>query len=151
MFSIGNDVAVAGVAGCEDVAVVVVSGELDYGATPRLRACILGHVGAGRQYLLVDLSEVTFIDSTAIGVLVSAGANLSQADRGSLAVVCAGENTRVLRIFEIAGLASVICLYHSRQQAQVALATMARSRDARVALAARFDAGRDGGCVDELA
>jgi anti-sigma B factor antagonist len=151
MYSIGNDVVLVGVAGCEEVAVVVVSGELDYGATPQLRTCILGHVGAGRQYLLVDLSEVTFIDSTAIGVLVTAAANLRQADGGSLAVVCACENARVLRIFAIAGVASAICLYHSSEQAQVALAATARSRDARVALAARFDAGRDGGCVDELA
>jgi anti-sigma B factor antagonist len=151
MYSIGDDVAAAGVIGCEDAAVVVVSGELDYGATPQLRACILGHVDAGRRYLLVDLSEVTFIDSTAIGVLVSTAANLCKASRGSLAVVCARENTRVLRIFDIAGVAGAIPLYHWREQAEGALVSMARSRDARAALTARFDVGRIAGSVDELA
>jgi anti-sigma B factor antagonist len=150
MYSIGSEAVSVGAAGCE-AAVVVVSGELDFGATPQLRACILGHVGAGTQYLLVDLSDVTFIDSTAIGVLVTAAANLCQDHGGSLAAVCASENARVLRIFAIAGVASAICLYSSREQAQVALAARARSCDARVALAARFDAGRDGGRVDELA
>jgi anti-sigma B factor antagonist len=150
MYSIGNDVAAAGAAGFEDAAVVVVSGELDYGATPQLRACILGHIGAGRQHLLVDLSAVTFIDSTAIGLLVSTGTRLCRIGGGSLSVVCAQENTRVLRIFDIAGVASVIRLYHYREQAEDALAK-ARANDARMSLAARFDAGRDRGRVDELA
>ena len=150
MYSIDNDVAVAGVAGCEGAAMVVVSGELDWAATPQLRASILGHVVAGRRHLLVDLSAVTFIDSTAIGVLVSAAVNMPQAGGGSLVVVCAPENARVLRIFEIVGVASAIGLYHSREQAHAALAAT-RASDARMAFAARFDAGGDGGHVDELA
>jgi anti-anti-sigma factor len=150
MYSIGNDVVTAGTAGCEGAAIVVVSGELDCAATPQLRACILSHVVAGRRHLLVDLSAVTFIDSTAIGALVSAAANLPHAGGGSLVVVCARENVRLLRIFDIVGVASTIGLYHSREQAHAALAA-ARASDARMASAARCDVGRDGGHVDELA
>jgi anti-sigma B factor antagonist len=115
-------VADVGVAGSGDVVVLVASGELDYGVTPRLRACLLAHVKAGCRRLLLDLSSVTFIDSTAIGVLMSTVAALRDAGNGSLAVVCADENERVLRIFDIAAVASVIALYRSCEAAFSALA-----------------------------
>jgi anti-sigma B factor antagonist len=111
-----------GVAGSGEVVVLVASGEIDYGVTPQFRACLLGHVKAGCRRLLLDLSAVTFIDSTAIGVLMSTFAGLQEAGNGSLAVVCAEENERVLRIFDIAAVASVIPLYGSCEAAFAALA-----------------------------
>jgi len=105
-----------------DVAVVAMGGEIDYAASPQLRERIFGHIKAGRRRLVLDLSEATFIDSTAIGVLVGAVARLREAGGGSLAVVCADENERVLRIFEITGLDGMIALYRSREEALSALA-----------------------------
>jgi anti-sigma B factor antagonist len=130
-FSISEDVPVGnlhpGAHGLtpDDLALIVVSGELDYGASPRLRARISAHIGSGTRHLMLDLSEVTFIDSTAIGVLVGAAAQLRESGGGSLRVVCADENARVLRIFDIAGVASVLELRGSRDEA---LAALARSR-----------------------
>jgi anti-sigma B factor antagonist len=121
-FSISNQVTGEGVAARNDVAVLLVSGEIDYAATPHLRYCILAEIEAGRRHLVLDLSAVTFIDSTAIGLLVSAVARLRAAGDGSLAVVCAPENGRVMRIFDIAGVASVVALYGSRGEAVSALA-----------------------------
>jgi anti-anti-sigma factor len=121
LFSIGDDVANVGVAGRDDVVVLVASGELDYGAAPQFRGCILGHIGTGWRHLVLDLSAVTFIDSTAIGVLMGAVARLQDAGGGSLSVVCAEENERVLRIFDIAGVADAIALHRSRAQAFAAL------------------------------
>ncbi len=108
-------------AGREDVVVVVASGELDYAATPLLRDRLIGHVQAGRRRLVLDLSTVTFIDSTAIGALVGAAAMLGKSGGGSLMVVCVEENERVLRIFDIAGVASAIVLHGSRDDALAAL------------------------------
>lgn len=121
-FQIADELEPAGVDGGGDVAVVVASGEIDYGSCPLLRRCILGHIEAGRRRLVVDLTWVSFIDSMAIGVLVGAVTRLQEAGSGSLLVVCAGENTRVLRIFDIAGVADVIGLYRSREDALRALA-----------------------------
>jgi hypothetical protein len=73
---------------------------------------------------VVDLSAVTFIDSTAIGVLMAAATALRESGGGSLAVVCAEENDRVLRIFDIADVASVIALYRSAVEALLALAAV---------------------------
>jgi len=49
--------------------------------------------------------------------LVGAAATLGEAGTGSLTVVCAEENERVLRIFDIAGVAAAIALHRSREEA----------------------------------
>jgi anti-sigma B factor antagonist len=108
--------------GGADLVLLAVSGEIDYGGCPELRACIAQQIDAGRRRLIVDLSEVSFIDSMAIGVLVAAVARLRASGTGSLVAVCARQNERVLRIFDIAGVANVLSLYRSRAEALAALA-----------------------------
>jgi anti-sigma B factor antagonist len=122
-FYISEDAMLDGVEHCEAVVVVVAGGELDYAASPQLRERLAEHVNAGERRVVVDLSKVSFIDSTAIGVLVGAAMRMQELGGGSLAVICAAENKRVLRIFEIAGVDSVIALYHSHEEAVSALAT----------------------------
>jgi hypothetical protein len=48
---------------------------------------------------------------------------LDELGGGSVAVVCAAENKRVLRIFEIVGIDSLLELHSSREEAISALAT----------------------------
>lgn len=104
-----------------EVAVLVVGGEIDYEASPQLRASIVNAIKGGRRQLVLDLSAVTFVDSTAIGVMAGALARLEDAGGGSMAVVCT--NDKVLQIFEITGLDSVITLHGSRDDALSAIAT----------------------------
>jgi anti-anti-sigma factor len=119
MFFIGED-AQQDVSGA---ALLVASGELDYTSSPLLRRQVLDQLAAGRTNLVFDFSEVTFIDSTAIGELVGAFMRAQQAGGGSVRVVCASHNERVLRIFDIVGVASLIPLHRSREEALLALAT----------------------------
>jgi anti-sigma B factor antagonist len=98
-----------------DLAIVAMGGELDYEASPQLRARLVGAIKAGGRRLVLDLSDVTFIDSTAIGVLAGTVARLDEAGGGSLAVV--SRNDKVLQIFEITGLDGVISLHSSREEA----------------------------------
>jgi anti-sigma B factor antagonist len=102
--------------------VLLAAGELDFHATPRLREQIATQIDAGRHHLVIDVSEVTFIDSTAIGALVGAASRLRQAGGGSVAVVCDDANEKVRRIFDIAGVENAIPLYLSREHALSALA-----------------------------
>jgi anti-sigma B factor antagonist len=102
------------------VGIFVAGGEIDYAASPELKEHIAGHVKAGTKHLVVDLSPATFIDSTAIGVLMGAVGSLRESCGGSVAVVSGHEN--VIRIFEIAGLQNAIALYRSRDEALSALA-----------------------------
>jgi anti-sigma B factor antagonist len=114
------------------VAVLAASGELDVGAVPVLKHLLEEHIGSDRAHLVVDMTETTFIDSTAIGALVDTAMRLRAYNRGSLEIVCAQPYSRVQRIFDIAGVADIIPLHSSRASALVAID------------AARREAGEDG-------
>jgi anti-sigma B factor antagonist len=96
-------------------AVVRVAGEIDVYTAPRLREQLLRVAGDGS--LIVDLTDVSFLDSTALGVLV--GAMKRQRERGgTMLIVTTG--TRISRLFEITGLSRVFSLYDSVQDAVAA-------------------------------
>jgi anti-sigma B factor antagonist len=118
-FYIGDDVHVEDAG--PDVAVVVIGGEVDFEVSPQLRAHIMRAIKSGKRRLILDLSEVTFIDSTAIGVLAGAVERLDESGGGSLSVVSSHE--KVIQIFEITGLESVISVHASREDALAAVAT----------------------------
>jgi anti-sigma B factor antagonist len=101
-----------------DLAMLVVGGEVDYEVSPQLKAHMMRAIKAGARRLVLDLSDVTFIDSTAIGVVAGAVEKLDEAG-GSLAIVSTHE--KVVQIFEITGLDSVITLHASREEALAAL------------------------------
>jgi anti-sigma B factor antagonist len=79
--------------------VVSVAGEVDLSTAPRLKWALLDALEAGHDQLIVDLSRATFMDSTALGVLVGVKRSL---DVGALAIVCA--HADVLKIFELSGM-----------------------------------------------
>jgi anti-sigma B factor antagonist len=117
-FYIGDDVQV-GDAGL-DVAILVVGGEVDFEVSPQLKARMMRALKAGRRRLVLDLTDVTFIDSTAIGVLAGMVEKLDETDGGSLSVVCTHQ--KVLQIFEITGLENLITVHTTREDALAALA-----------------------------
>jgi anti-sigma B factor antagonist len=117
-FYIGDEVQVEDAG--EDLAILVVGGEVDFEVSPQLKARMTKTIKAGRRRLVLDLSDVTFIDSTAIGVIAGAVEKLDESGGGSLAIVCTHE--KVMQIFEITGLDSVITVHPSREEALAALA-----------------------------
>jgi anti-sigma B factor antagonist len=81
--------------------VVTCRGELDLHTAPDLRERLVGAIEGGKQDVVVDLTEVTFLDSTILTVLMQRRRELT--DRGGrLALV--GVRPEVRLIFEIAGL-----------------------------------------------
>jgi len=85
----------------EGETVVRAAGELDVNTAPELREQLTRLIGEDSRRIVVDLSEVSFVDSTALSVLVSALKRLRQAD-GDLEL--AAPNPSVRRVFEITGL-----------------------------------------------
>lgn len=79
---------------------VAVEGDLDLASTATLKWGLMEVLQAGRDRIVLDLSRVTFIDSTSLATLVSFKRTLS--DGGVLVIVAATQ--RVLKIFEITGL-----------------------------------------------
>jgi anti-sigma B factor antagonist len=84
----------------DHTSVISVEGELDLSTAPRLKWMLVDTLDAGRDRLVVDLSRTTFMDSTALGVLVGVRRRLDAHAR--IAIVCA--NPSVLKIFEYAGM-----------------------------------------------
>jgi anti-sigma B factor antagonist len=88
--------------------VVQVVGEIDVYTAPQLRERLDAEIDAGRYDVVVDLSGVTFMDSTGLGVLVGRLKQIRLND-GSMRLVCAHD--RVLKVFVITGLDKVFAIY----------------------------------------
>lgn len=86
-------------------AVVQLCGEFDLSNAVELRAELNGHIDAGRRVLHVDAAAVTFVDSTALGELVTASQRC-RSENGSL--ILTGVPERMRRLLMIAGLDHVL-------------------------------------------
>jgi anti-sigma B factor antagonist len=80
--------------------VLAINGELDLATAPALKFRLLDALGAGFSQLVLDLSGVGFMDSTAIGVLVGIKRHLHDGERLAIASL----QPDVLKIFEVTGL-----------------------------------------------
>jgi anti-sigma B factor antagonist len=83
-----------------DAVVVSLAGELDLYNAEAVRAVLLEECARKPERVVVDLSRVDFIDSTALGVLIEARSKLEN-HRGFLLASPAAETRRAL---EISGL-----------------------------------------------
>lgn len=88
--------------------VVTVSGEIDVATAPSLRDRLQSRVAGGDATIVVDLLGVSFLDSTALGVLVGALKRCREAG-GDLRLVIA--EPRLLKLFEITGLTDVFSIH----------------------------------------
>lgn len=87
------------------VAGLRLAGELDLSTVPQLNDAIDRLIAEGCRYLLLDLAELTFCDSTGIGAFVR-GDNRLAAGGGWLRVT--GAAGRVARVLQVTGLAEVL-------------------------------------------
>ena len=83
----------------DGVAVVRVGGDLDVYSAPQLKETLASAM-AGEKRLVLDLTRVHFIDSTALGVLVGA-LKQSQMESGDFRLVL--DDPYLLKIFRITG------------------------------------------------
>jgi anti-sigma B factor antagonist len=91
---------VAGIARHDGSVVVSLAGELDLYNAHEVREALLECCAEAPDRLVVDLSGVTFIDSTALGVLIEARTKLE--DRRGFLLAAPGLETK--RALEISGL-----------------------------------------------
>lgn len=88
--------------------VVALSGEIDLSNHAALRAGLNDLIVDGAVDLVLDMSAVSFIDSTGLGALIGTRRRV-HAFHGSLAIVLTDQMTR--RVFEITGLDKVFDLH----------------------------------------
>jgi anti-sigma B factor antagonist len=91
-----------------ETCVVRVVGEVDVHTSPSLKAALAAATGDGCMVTIADLSEVPFIDSSGLGVLIGALRRAREAG-GDLRLVSADE--AVIKILRITGLDRVFSLH----------------------------------------
>jgi anti-sigma B factor antagonist len=90
--------------------VVEVRGEVDIYTSSLLRERLVEVVEGGARQVVVDLSQVDFLDSSGLGVLVGALKRLRTVG-GDLSLVCTRE--KLLKIFRITALDRVFSLHQT--------------------------------------
>jgi anti-anti-sigma factor len=91
---------VAGVDRRDGAVVLSLAGELDLYTAEVVRGALLDACAGEPEVLVVDLEDVRFIDSTALGVLIEARSRL--AERSAFRLAAPGLETR--RALEVSGL-----------------------------------------------
>ena len=103
----------------DELATIMVSGELDLATVPQLSAAVAEHGDA--SLLVLDLTAVTFIDSTGVRVLIEA--DRACARSGSRLVVLAGDGPvrRMLGLCELDGRLALVTEHPSPAAQPVAM------------------------------
>ncbi len=93
----------------EDATIVRVAGEVDVATAPELRKG-LEQVPTDGTKVIVDLSDVAFLDSTGLGVLVGGWKRINGGEHPArMALVVT--RPEILRVLEITGLTEVFDLF----------------------------------------
>lgn len=92
-----------------DQVIIALKGEVDLESSPMARELLLNNVTGGKS-LLVDLSAVTYIDSSGVASLVEA-LQASRETGSRFALAAASEPAR--RVLELARLDKVFTMYDS--------------------------------------
>ena len=98
--------------------VIAVRGEIHVTTAPEFSRRLNEAIARGKTSVVLDLSQVEFIDSTGLSVLLNGLRRVTRA-QGRLALVCA--NPTVLRLFEITKLDTTFDIRTSREEAVAAV------------------------------
>jgi anti-sigma B factor antagonist len=98
----------------EGVELLMVEGELDIATAPRLIGVLNGAVQEALRSLVVDLSEVDFMDSTGLALLINAHRRLTRRRKG-FAVVC--PPGPLWRVFEVTDMVETLHVCPDRDSA----------------------------------
>lgn len=98
----------------EGAYVVHVEGELDVYTAPRLKDALAEGIARGHKLLVVDLTRVPFLDSTALGVLVGSLRQL-RSDDGDLRLVLSSPHLE--KLFRITGFDGMFSIHGTLPEA----------------------------------
>jgi anti-sigma B factor antagonist len=103
---VGDENASFFLQGLDGSTIVIAAGEIDMATAPALRTALIDAAGVSSK-VVVDLSAVTFLDSTGLSVLMDGFKKLSA--RGSMCLV--GPTGMVAKVFRVTRLDEVIPIH----------------------------------------
>jgi anti-sigma B factor antagonist len=90
---------------------------LDASVAPAFKAAVTRHVDGGRHQVVLDMEDVDFMDSSALGAVVSC--MKATGSRGTLAI--SGAHGAVLKLLKLTRLDRVLKLHDKPEQAAEAI------------------------------
>jgi anti-sigma B factor antagonist len=97
-----------------ELAIVAPSGEVDLATARGLGDVLRDEAQSGTGDLIIDLTNVSYLDSTGLGILLSTLRRFTRSGR-RLSIVCPGGSVR--RIFEITDLIGTFNVFETRGEA----------------------------------
>lgn len=94
--------------GLGDTCTITVTGELDLASTPDLRDALARAEGGAWAVIMLDLAQLTFIDSAGIRVLLEAAA--FSRDHGDRLRIRPGHESQVARLLEVTAVQRLLPL-----------------------------------------
>ncbi len=88
---------------------VKVTGRVDSATAPKFNEALSAIMDAGRYRIVLDLSELTFISSAGLRVLISAQKNCKRYNRGEVVLANAPEN--IMSALELAGFTPLFKIF----------------------------------------
>jgi anti-anti-sigma factor len=103
------------------IPVIDVNGEIDHYVVPELESKILALIGEGQSSIILDFSDVSYIDSAGVALIILS-IQKSGPQGGRVALVVTNKN--VLRILDIVGITKLAESFSLYSSVDDALATM---------------------------
>ena len=98
----------------ETICILDIVGEVDVYTSPQLKHDLVQMAESGVKQVVVNLSQVEYLDSTGLGVLIGGLKRMREAG-GNLSLV--GPGMRIQRIFEITGLNKIFEIHATEEEA----------------------------------
>jgi anti-sigma B factor antagonist len=98
----------------DEVQVFELNGSLDIATSPTVRAALTSASERGGHQLIVDLTQVDFLDSTGLGALIG-GQRRAREFNGEVRLVA--KEGQILRLLRITGLLRVFAVYPTLDEA----------------------------------
>ncbi|MHC5027424.1 MAG: STAS domain-containing protein [Planctomycetota bacterium] len=96
------------------ITVLRLTGNLDSTSTPELETHLARLIDSGTRRVVVDLTEVDFVSSAGLGVLLFAAQSLAPSG-GTLRVCC--PNDAVRYAFDASGFSKILSVFENEQDA----------------------------------
>lgn len=90
-------------------------GSLDLATSPTVRAALMDATEKGKRHIVVDLTQLEFLDSTGLGALIGAHRRATEHNGSFRLIVSEGP---IARLLNITGLIRVLSVYHTLDDAK---------------------------------
>lgn len=98
----------------ETTCIIRISGEIDFHTVPQLNALFNQELKTGVKDFLINLNQITMIDSTGLGTLIGM-LKKTRGYSGEFKIVC--NNPQIAKIFKMTGLIKIFSIHESEDEA----------------------------------